>query len=370
MNTLRFLAPTTLAGLPLRNRVVRSATYEGMADDDGLVTDTLFRTMGDLAAGGVGLIVTGHAYVAPVGQAGAHQLAVDRDACLPGLRRLAAAVHERDSKIILQLAHAGGMGVADEPLGPSAFVSPRTPKPCRAMTPDEIHATTAAFVAAAGRAKAAGLDGVQVHAAHGYLLSQFLSPHFNHRTDAYGGDLGNRARLLLEIIAGIKAVNGREYPVLVKINSQDFLPDGLSETDLLAAGRLLEQQGLDAIEISGGTLASPDNRGPSRHGRLKPEAEGYFRTTAAKLRQAVKRPVILVGGIRTPAVAEQLVQDGTTDLVAMSRPLIREPGLVQRWQTGDLTAATCVSCNLCFRPVMERTQVYCLREAKRPPHPA
>ncbi|MFA5206384.1 MAG: NADH:flavin oxidoreductase [Lentisphaeria bacterium] len=372
MDPLHVLAPATLAGLPLRNRMVRSATYEGMADDDGLVTDALVQAMCDLAAGGVGLIITGHAYVAAAGRAGAHQLAVDRDACLPGLRRLAAAVHEHGGRIVLQLAHAGGMGVAEEPLGPSAFVSPRNSKPCRAMSPEEIRATAAAFIAAAGRAKAAGFDGVEVHAAHGYLLSQFLSPHFNHRTDDYGGDIGNRARLAGEIIAGIKASNGREYPVLAKINSQDFLPGGLDEEDHLAACRLLEQLGLDAVEVSGGALTSTDNRGPSRHGRLPPEEEGYFRATAAKLRQTVKMPVILVGGIRSPAAAERLVRDGAADFVAMSRPLICEPALVRRWQEGDRAAAECTSCNLCFRPVMERTQVYCLRKAKqqqrRPKH--
>ena len=364
MTLSKTFQPAELAGMTLRNRWVRSATYEGNADDDGHVTPELIRTMTELADGGVGLIVSGHTYVSPEGQAGAHQLTVKDDASFPRLTSMAQAVHDHGGKIVLQLAHAGGMAAVTDPRGPSAFPAARTGRVSRAMTPAEIAALPEVYAAAAGRAQKAGFDGVQLHAAHGYLLSQFLSPHFNHRDDEYGGSLDNRSRLLLDILAAVRTGVGPDYPVLIKINSQDFLDDGWSEDELLALLDPLEAHGLSALEISGGTFVSENNRGPSRRGPLTGQGEAYFRTTAAKVKARTKLPVILVGGIRTPAVAETLLTSGAADFFSMSRPLIREPGLVNRWAAGDLSSAACVSCNLCFRPVLQRQAVYCLAAAK------
>jgi len=362
---MKVLSDAELAGIKLRNRFVRSATYEGMADDAGHVTEELIATLSALAEGEIGLIISGHSFVMPSGRAGAHQQAIDNDACVPGLAELAAAVHEHGSKIVIQLAHAGGMAAVDDPAGPSGFAAARTGRVCRAMTTEEIGQAVKAYAAAAQRAKDAGCDGVQIHSAHGYMLSQFLSPHFNQRTDEYGGTLENRARLLLEIVAAIRAQVGHQCPLLVKINSQDFMDDGLTEEDFLQVAQWLEKAGVDAIEVSGGVLTSENNLGPSRRGRLALEDEGYFRSTAAKLKQLVRIPVILVGGIRTPEAAERLLMDGVADFFSLSRPLIREPGLVRRWREGDTSSATCVSCNLCFRPVMLRQKVYCLAAAKQ-----
>lgn len=360
MNTRQILAPAVLAGITLRNRFVRSATFEGMAESSGKVTSELVEAMRKLAAGRVGLIISGHAYVSPVGKAGDHQLAIDGDDCIEGLAAMASAVHGEGGKLVIQLAHAGGMAASEDPQGPSPFVAARTGRTCRGMTIAEIDAAVAAFVAAAERARLAGCDGVQIHAAHGYLLSQFLSPLFNQREDEYGGSVTNRARLLLQILDGIKARVGREFPVLIKINSQDFSAGGFSEEDMLAVARLLEKHGIDAIELSGGLLTSTDNLGPSRKGKPTPENEAYFRFSAARLKPNVKIPVILVGGIRSADTAEQMLREHYADFISLSRPFIREPGLIGRWSDGDQSPATCISCNLCFRPVLLRTKVYCL----------
>ena len=368
MNTRQVFAPAVLAGMTLRNRFVRSATFEGMAESSGKVTSGLVDAMRELAAGQVGLIVSGHAYVSPVGKAGDHQLAIDGDDCIEGLTAMAAAVHGEGGKLVIQLAHAGGMAASEDPQGPSPFAAARTGRTCRAMTMAEIDAAAAAFVAAAERARRAGCDGVQIHAAHGYLLSQFLSPLFNRRDDEYGGSVTNRARLLLQILEGIRGRVGRDFPVLIKINSQDFVAGGFSEEDMITVAKLLEKHGIDAIELSGGLLTGTDNLGPSRKGKPTPENEAYFRFAAARLKPAVTIPVILVGGIRSPATAERMVREHYADFISLSRPFIREPGLIGRWSGGDQSPATCISCNLCFRPVLLRTKVYCLaaeRENRR-----
>ena len=195
----------TINGMELSNRFVRSATWEGMATDDGAVTPKLKKTMVALAKGGVGMIITSHAYIRPEGQAGPWQVGVYKDDLIDGLKEMAAAVHENGGKIVMQIAHAGNFAI-EQLTGLAPWVASdfeglaQTPR--HEMTVEEIQALTAAFAAAAGRAEAAGFDGVQIHAAHGYLLSQFLSPFYNRRTDEYGGDARGRARIQLEVCTG------------------------------------------------------------------------------------------------------------------------------------------------------------------------
>lgn len=246
---------TTINTMKLTNRFVRSATWEGMANHDGSTTRELINLMVQLAQGGVGLIITGHAYVRKDGQAGPWQLGVYKDELISGLTEMTEAVHKANGKIVLQLAHAGSMAVPAltgfEPLGPSIFE--KKGGDWREMTYADISKVTNAFAQAAERAKKAGFDGVQIHAAHGYLLSQFLAPFFNKREDEYGGNIENRARLVLAILKHIRASVGNDFPVLIKINSEDFLDGGLTLDDMLHVAVLLEQAGIDAIELSGGT---------------------------------------------------------------------------------------------------------------------
>jgi len=346
------------------NRFVRSATWEGMARDDGAVTPKLIQAMTDLAKGGVGLIISGHAFVCPEGQAGPWQLGIYKDDLKDGLKQMTDAVHGAGGKIAAQLAHAGHFA-ASALTGQSPHVASDfeglAKSPRHELTKEDIARLVQAFAAAAGRAKDAGFDGVQIHSGHGYLLSQFLSPAYNRRPDEYGGDIQNRARIHLEILAAIRQTVGKDYPVLIKINSEDCIENGLTREDSLTACKLLAKAGLDAIELSGGTLTS-GKLSPSRSGITNEAKEAYFQDAARVLKKEIAIPVILVGGVRSLAVAEKLVAAGVADFLSMSRPFIREPGLVNRWKSGDLRPALCKSDNLCFGPGLEGKGIYCVVE--------
>lgn len=360
-----------LGSLRLKNRFVRSATWEGLADDEGSCTAELNALIGELARGEIGLIISSHAYVSPEGQAGPWQLAVHHDRFIPGLKTLAAAARDGGSQIVLQLAHAGLQAARaltkTEVLAPSR-IAMRGTKVGRAMTPEDIERVAQDFTAAAQRAREAGFDGIQIHAAHGYLLSQFLSPHFNRRKDEYGGSLQNRARLVLEILQRIKAALGPQFPVLIKVNSEDFLKNGLKVPDMLQLATLLARSGIDGIELSGGTNDAASIYHPVRQGHAAvEEPEVYYRDAAQRYKQHIGVPLMLVGGIRSFPVATDLIQQGLADFVALCRPLIREPNLIARWQAGDVRKATCDSCNLCFEPIWKGQGVHCVVE--EPPRP-
>jgi 2,4-dienoyl-CoA reductase-like NADH-dependent reductase (Old Yellow Enzyme family) len=273
----KLFEPSSIGTLRVKNRFVRSATWEGMAHEDGSCTPRLMDLTGELAKGEVGLIVSSHAFVSPEGQAGPWQLGVHDDKFIPGLSQMATAAHDGGSTIVVQLAHAGLQAATPltkmEAIGPSSL--PREDGThCREITLHEIQQTVDAFVAAAVRAKDAGFDGVQIHAAHGYLLSQFLSPHYNRRQDEFGGSVANRARLALDILRRIKSSLGDEFPALIKMNSEDFIDGGLTVDDMLQIARMLEEAGVDAIELSGGTADAASQFKPVRRGRLPSEDKG------------------------------------------------------------------------------------------------
>ena len=360
---------TTINGMSLANRFVRSATWEGLATEDGSATAALTDKMVELAKGGVGLIITSYAYVRRDGQSSPRQIAVYDDRFVPGLTRMVKDVHAAGGRIALQLVHGGAFSspelTAMQMIGPS-----ETEKDgkvvCRAMDQKDITETVAAFTAAAVRAKKAGFDAVQIHAAHGFLISQFLSSALNKRTDEYGGILENRSRLLLEVVRGVRQAVGRDYPILIKLNSEDFLEAGLTRAEALEVAVMLQQASADAIEYSGGTVASAGKHQPPRPGALKSaDDEVYYLDAARAYKQKMTIPLMLVGGIRSYVVADGLVSGGTTDYVSLSRPLICEPGLVRRWQGGDRRKAECVSCNACFGPPSEGKGFYCVTAEKK-----
>jgi len=357
---------TTLNGMTLKNRFIRSATAEGMATEHGEASPQLIDLMAELAEGGVGLIITGHAYVTKRGQATPLQLGIYDDKLIPGLRAIVDAVHKRDGKIVAQLAHSGMLAIPklinSAPLAVSA-IEGLSDVPLQEMTLADIQATVEAFGKAAGRACEAGFDGVQIHAAHSYLLSQFLSPAFNHRTDNYGGPIESRARILLEVVKAVRKRLGKDFPLLIKINSQDFLEGGLELEDSLRTGAMLREAGIDTIEVSGGTFISGDLM-PVRTGIVKEADEAYFQTEARAFKQRIGIPIILVGGIRSFPVVERLVNDHVADYISMCRPFIREPGLIKRWQSGDLSKATCLSDSKCLRPALAGKGVYCVVEKR------
>jgi 2,4-dienoyl-CoA reductase-like NADH-dependent reductase (Old Yellow Enzyme family) len=339
---------STINGLVLSNRFVRSATWDGLAADDGSCTTRMISLVAELADGGVGLIITGHAYVHPSGQHAPWQLGIHKDEMVPGLQAMAAAVHERRGKIALQLGYGG------------AYLSKSR---VRAMTVQHFRDIAGAFGEAAVRAKRAGFDGAQILAAQGFLLSQLLCPRYNDRTDAYGGSIENRARALVEVLAAIRNAVGPTYPVLAKLNVDDFVENGLTLEDSLRVGIMLEKEGIDAIELSGGLLNNP-NLMVSRISTAADEA--YFREEAKAFKGVIRVPLILVGGIRSFHVAMGIVEEGVADYVSMCRPFIREPGVINRWKSGDLRKAACISCNNCVEQAKKGEGVSCvpLEEAK------
>jgi 2,4-dienoyl-CoA reductase-like NADH-dependent reductase (Old Yellow Enzyme family) len=217
------------------------------------------------------------------------------------------------------------------------------------MTRDDIDRVVKAFRKAAIRAKNAGFDGIQLHGGHGYLFSQFLSPFYNKRTDAYGGNIENRARIVLETYDQVRNAVGDEYPVLIKMNVTDDLDDGLSTDEALEVASMYDVVGFDTLELSSGTgwglrILGDVNRHPCKH--INDEA--YYRDTAQRLKQMVETPIILTGGIRSYDLAAQIVRDNIADYIGLCRPLIREPDLVNRWKSGDTRKSGCLSDNACL----------------------
>ncbi len=362
----RLFESSTINGMQLSNRFVRSATWEGLAGEDGSVTPRLIKMMTELAGGGVGLIITSHAYVRPDGQAGPWQLGIYKDELIGGLKKMTAAVHQAGGRIVAQLAHAGHFAAAkltgQSPLVVSDYEGlARSAR--REISAVDIREIVKAFAKAAGRAREAGFDGVQIHSAHGYLLSQFLSPMFNRRRDEYGGSLVNRARIHLEIYHAIRGAADNSFPVLIKMNCKDFSENGLSLDESVQAAGLLADAGLDAIEVSGGIITG-GKMSASRPGIDSEQKEAYLTEVARTFKKAIHIPLILVGGIRSFGVAERLVQGGLADYISMSRPFIREPDLIRRWKEGDRRRAECVSDNLCFQPGVEGEGIYCVVEKR------
>ncbi len=351
-----------IGSMVLRNRFVRSATWEGMAGENGEVTEPLIDIYKNLARGCVGLIITGYAFVTKRGKATPGMLGVDSDNLIDGLKRLAGSVHEEGGKVVLQIAHGGSQSKFDTGMPKEA----PSPVPERAtgtlpvgMSRGDIHRIIDEFTQAARRAKEAGFDGIEIHAAHGYLLSQFLSPYSNRRDDEYGGSIENRARIIFEIYESIRGVVGSDYPVLIKINSADFDGAGLTFKDSSWVCKRLSEMGIDAIELSGGVQAAGE-LAAARQNINTMDKEAYFKGFAKELKSLISCPLLLVGGIRSLEVIESLYKEGCADFFSLSRPLISEPGLIKRWKEGDRRRARCISCNKCLMAAFNEGRLYCV----------
>ena len=360
---------TVLNGMTLSNRFVRSATWEGLATAEGFATESLTRFLADLARGDVGLIITGHAYVSPEGKAAPGQLGIYTDSHVTSLKKMVGEIHDAGGKIAVQVSHGGRYALKFSDvvrLGPSPIES-RGKVQCREMTVEEIHRLTVQFAEAARRARAAGFDALQLHAAHGYLLSEFLSPFFNKRTDAYGGPVRNRARLLLEVMNAVRREVGSAFPLLVKLNSQEFLEGGSTVEDMLEVASLLEKASVDAIEMSGGHHVEGifGKFFPARPGKPKDEEAPYYLDEARRYKEKIRVPLMLVGGIRSYEWAKRIVSEGYADYVSLSRPLIREPRLISRWKSGDRAMSPCISDNGCFKPGLDGEGILCTVAAKK-----
>lgn len=363
----RLFSNGEIGNLKPRNRIVRSATYEGRADLKGFVTPRLLDFYRELSAGGAGTIITGVCTVSRSAKIGLSEIGAYSDEHVDGLAQLADAIHTNGALAILQLNHCGRQFFPHEghppAVAPSAITDPAFGITPREMTRPEMARAEEDFTQAAGRSREAGFDGIQLHSAHGYLLSSFLSPYTNRRKDEYGGSLENRTRMHREIIGGIRSVCGEDFPVLVKMNGEDFLDGGIETAEACEIAKVFEEAGVAAIEVSGGMWEA--GRKTSQTRITRPEREAYFRDHARAVKQSVSIPVIEVGGIRSPEIAEEILASGDADFVSMSRPLVTEPDLLRKWAAGDTKRADCVSCNGCLDAINKGEELRCVYKERQ-----
>ena len=347
---------TCIKDLQLKNRFVRSATAEGLATFDGCPTQKLKEVYCKLAEGEVGLIITSGAYIEawkkfPESLGLLSPFAICDDRYIEYWQDVINAVHERGTKIAMQIGHLGRQDIpalrGAAPIAPSAVPVNNGQVVPREMTKKDIMDIVEKFARASCRVKEAGFDAVQFHGAHGNLITNFMSPFTNRRTDNYGGSLENRARFLVDILTRTRELVGSNFPLMIKLSFSDFVEGGLEVNDAVAISEIIADAGIDCIEVSGGTLSETKDNIAVKGIQTK-EQESYFRDFAKLLKEHVSIPVILVGGHRTPEVMAKLLEDNVADFFSLSRPLIREPDLIKRWKNGDLKKAKCISCNQCF----------------------
>lgn len=320
------LTPLSFSGLNLRNRIVMPPMWSAQAAPDGRVTDPIIEYHRKRAAAGCGLVIVEHAFVHPRGRHTPTQIGVDCDAMIDGLARLAAAVRAEGAVICMQLAHAGSRGssayLGQVPVAPSAVRHPYEPtgEVPEALTPMQFDEVVDAFGAAAVRAREAGFNAVEIHAAHGFLLSQFLSPLTNRRADEFGGSDENRARAHLRVLAEVRRRVAPQLPVFVRLGAHDETPGGVELETSCKVAAWLAENGADLIDISGGLQGS---RGTGR-------GPGYFVPYAEAIKAGVKVPVMVTGGIKDAEAADCIVREGKADLVGIGRAMLEDPDWARR----------------------------------------
>lgn len=374
---------TQIASINLRNKIFRSATHEGMADEKGFPTGRLKKLYTNMAKNSVGAIITGYAGVQQDGKSSAqNMLMIDNDEAIPHYKEIVDAVHEHDSAIIMQIAHCGRQTTSKvtgmPTVAPSAirdkFYNKEVP---HELIEEEIYSIIDNFVKAISRAKAAGFDAVQLHCAHGFLLSEFLSPYMNIRNDKWGGSTENRYRIIDEIFKKSNEING-DFPIFVKINGYDNRPNGMRIPEAVKISQLLEKSGCAGIEVSCGVVEDglftvrsakfpakaymhfiPDaSQRPFLIKKMlefslsfvpQPKPLHMFNIDAAKnIKSNISIPVIVVGGIRSINDMEYILENNIADYISMSKPFIIEPNLVKKLETGEQDKSRCIDCNYCL----------------------
>ncbi|MDI7276777.1 MAG: FAD-dependent oxidoreductase, partial [Anaerolineae bacterium] len=361
-NLSHLFQPIKVRGMELKNRVVMAPMVTNYATDEGAVTQRLIDYLVARAWGGVGLIETEATYVRPDGKGFRNQLGIYGDELIPGLQDLTRLVHEGGARVAVQLFHAGRQTssavTGTQPLAPSPLPDPSTGEVPRELSVDEIREIEDAFAQAARRAQQAGFDAVEVHGAHGYLVNEFLSPFSNRRTDEYGGHPIGWSRFAVEIVHKIRQVVGEGFPILFRISADEYVPGGLTLAETKAIARYLQEAGVDAISVSAGNYASPGLI-------IIPTMDlerGIFVPLASGIREAVSIPVIAVGRLHDPTVADQVIAGGHADMVALGRALLTDPGWVEKAQRGEIDEIRpCISCNqACANYLLEGKSVSCL----------
>jgi len=325
----------------LQNRFMRSATYEGIACPDGSMSSALAAEMEKLAVHHVGLIVFSYFFTEECGRAASFQLSMANDAAAESCKPIVNKIHELGSRCVAQICHAGIPGIVEK-MGPSKDES----KGFREMTMEDIKRTITEFGKAALRAKNAGFDIVMIHGAHGYLLSQFLCPRINHRTDEYGGSLENRARIVREVAREIRKMVGPDYPIAIKMNVDDGAEEGgMTIAESTQVALWLAEDGVELFEASCMNPIKKKNEGTCFN---RAGAESWRKALREKYPHAL---VALVGGVRSQKESEDCLKSGVCDLISMARPFIREPDLVDIWAANPNhdAKAKCVSCGACLK---------------------
>lgn len=352
--------------MTLRNRFVRSATYDGMSDITGRVTDSQLKLISDLAAGGVGMIVSSIMYVHPSGQVSSFMNSIAEDKFIAGLRSLTRAAHEQGAKIAVQLYHGGREARFVKtrnrlPIAPSVIAAdPYYWGNYREIMEKEIEEVIEAFGQSARRAREAEFDAVQIHGAHGYLFSQFLSPFTNRRRDQWGGSLENRLRLHCDVYRKIRSNVGEDYPVFIKLGVEDGFTGGLTFAEGIQAAQILAETGYDCMEISSGVRGKKYEGMEYKTKINKAAREGYFRSWSGKTKELVNVPIIAVGGFRSLDMMEKIIQNKEADFVALCRPLIAEPDLIVQWQKDPQKKPNCLSCNKCLEALHHGIPLHCV----------
>jgi len=368
--------PFTLGSLTLRNRVIRSAAFEGMSPG-GRPSDALIDYHRQLAAGGVGMTTVAYASVSDDGRTYDHQISLQRPGIVGELRRLTAAVQDEGAAIAIQIGHAGYFSAPQvtrcKPLGPSRVFNQYTLRWPKVITDADIDRLTASFSEAASRCREAGFDAIEMQAGHGYLLSQFLSPHTNRRNDHFGGSVEARLRFPLLVLQRMREAVGDDYPILVKMNLQDGFPGGQSTEDAVIIAQAFAEASADALVLSGGFVSKAPlymmrgnvpvremvkvqdgwfrRVGLALFGRIfvktYPFEELFFLEESRQVREAVKLPLVLIGGILSRQGLERALAEGF-EFVAMGRALIHDPEFLHKLEAGVLERSECDQCNLCI----------------------
>jgi 2,4-dienoyl-CoA reductase-like NADH-dependent reductase (Old Yellow Enzyme family) len=374
--------PTRIGNMELKNRIIRSATHEGMSDENGFPGKALFQLYERLARGGASLIITGYAFVSRDGKCHLFRMqGIDRDEHIPAYQKLTDHAHTHGAKIAMQIAHCGRQTTSEaagtQPIAPSPVKDKSLFTVPREMTEEDIERVIEAFAQAARRVKASGFDAVQLHAAHGYLLNQFLSPYTNRRKDRWGGSVENRMRIISGIYTRCRAAVGDAFPLLIKINAYDTMKHGLRLEESAVMARMMSEMGFDGIEVSCGI--HEDNfstcRGDAPIDAIlddwdiykrknpiyrfimrqfgerivgpAPFIEAYNLEAAKAIKAAVRCPVFLVGGNIVPENIERIIEQGDVDYISLSRPLIADSGFPGKIRSGNMEVSRCVRCNLC-----------------------
>ncbi len=355
----RLFEPIKIGKIEVPNRIVMPAMSTNFSNADGSVSQRQIDYYVERAKGGVGLIISEAVCIESfAGKLSPIQLCIDHDKFIAGLNRLAEEVKIHGSKIAAQLHHAGRRAQWTEgkqPVAPSDhLLTPAGIKP-RVLSKDDISFLVECFARAAVRAKAAGFDAVEIHGAHGYLIAQFLSPLTNKRTDEYGGDVNGRARFAVEIVKRVKEYAGSDFPTIFRISAEEFIEGGLTVGEAKVISKKIEEEGVDAIHVSAGAFES-------RHWTSAPPAiqPGYLTRFAAEVKRAVEVPVIAVGRINSPELAEKIIAEGKADLVAMGRSLIADPALPKKAAKGRSSdIRRCIGCNRCLTRFGDMLHVKC-----------